>query len=277
MNVLEPTPSPQALCAAVQDVMGMAFDADNASDLAAAAVLASKLAVDPDMSGRLANRLVHQHGATGSGSAAAIAGGSELSSLSFRTVPGSAGRTPVAEEDWPTRAVPHSYDRTAAADDLRSVDYEPLGTVDAIVQRQPALAGIRRPEFLGFAGDIAWTGDPVSRWRLFLEDAEHRLSARPGMLERFRALVGRKKIAMAEHAAQNYGVVNLLAEDFKCSSHFLFDDSKLYYIVIREEQQVRNSCTIDQVEAFTQDFLSAFGGNGEDARSTLASLRFALA
>jgi hypothetical protein len=31
------------------------------------------------------------------------------------------------------------------------------------------------------------------------------------------------------------------------------------------------------VEAFTHDFVSAFGGNQDDARTTLASLRFALA
>lgn len=278
MNVQEPMPSPQALCAAVEDVMGVAFDAGSATDLAAAAVLANKLALDPDMSGRLASRLVQRNSqAAATGAAVGAAGMPDPANLSFRTVPGTAGQTAIAEEDLPTRAAPHSYGRAAAAGDLRSVDYESLGTVDAIVQRQPALAGIRRPEFLGFTGNIAWSGDPLSRWRDFLADAEHRLPAKAGLVERLRALMGRKKIAMAEHAAQNYGVVNLLAGDAKSSSHFLFDDSHLYYVVIRDKRQVRNSCTIDQVESFTHDFVSAFGGNEDDARTILASLRFALA
>lgn len=267
----EPMPTPQALCAAVTDVVGLAFDADIQADVAAAAVLAQKLAEDPEQSGVLATRLV-QHGSPLSG--VALPG---LNNAAFRTVAGTAASSFIADEDLPTRAVPLGTVYSPQPVNLRSFDLESLGPVDAFVLRHPQIAGVKRPEFLGFAGSFDWSGDPVSRWRDFLQDAETRLSTRAGVFLRLRAMLGWKKFTMAEHVAQNYGFVNLMDGASKSSCHFLFDNDNLYYLVENKHGQVRHSCNIDQVERFTRDIVDAFDGNEDDARFALASLRMAFA
>lgn len=264
-------PTPEALCSAVQDVVGLEFSAASPADVAAAAVLAQKLAEDPQQSGGLASRLIH-HGPPLNGAPLP-----DLGNLNFRTVAGTAASSSIADEDKPTRSVPPTAGVPLRADSLRSFDLESLGPVDAFVLRKPKLGGIKRPEFLGFAGTIDWSGDPVSRWRDFLQDAEGRLTARISVFQRLRNLVGGKKIAMAEHVAKNYSFVNLMDGGNKLSCHVLFDNEKIYYLVVNNQRQVRHTCNIDQLDLFTRDFLSAFDGNEGDARSTLASLRVALA
>lgn len=288
MNVYDTTAPPDLFCRALFDVLGVKFDANNASEVEAAAILVRKLTENAETASALADSVTLHSRAKLTEDAPLI---KSVRNVSLRKIAPQASASQILRDDLPSE----SSSEIAVNDCVQDAESTYLNSSElghweggeVLAQRHHSSYVIYSPEVLGFhaAPDkVDWSTATEDKWEKFLHLAEmkitpslEKITRRSNFFTRTWSDLRKKIIYSAEHKAKNYGVVELKAGVGKSAAHFLFEPNSLYVVIIfNETKTLQSKLHVDDVDLFAKDIVNAFGGHEDYAKGTLESLRSVL-
>lgn len=251
-------PSPDVLCKAVKDVVGLDFNPTKDEEAAAAAILVGKLLANSELADELANSLARHS----------------------RPAP----PTQMHRTEQFGSAQLRTIDARVLADDPLQRDFPSESTLDLTPEAKswPVLSAIDKsfitisPEVLGFhppSSCIEWNADVEKKWELLLSAAERKVSSKPNYLQWFKTKFSSGFSSSITQEAKNYSVFILETDKHKSTAHFLFDPCTLYVLVVRPQgKESRFEVAVEDTDRLATKLVSAFDGHEDYARFALRSM-----
>lgn len=281
--------SPEALCNALRDVLAVEFNAENPSELAAAAVLTQKLMGNSDIANILAERIA-KYGLDAQEPNFRLRGSRSFQAL--RKPKLAERKEEISWADFPSEATSErntteKYSKQPVSH-LLALDPDPgFFTGGDLLAHRNNLLVFYSPEVLGFPAEtatVSWSVKILRKWDHFLQLAANRIvtsvsagTNRSKVTQRTWPELQNDLVFSSQHKAKNYSIVEHKAGIDRTAVHVLFEPDTLYVVAtFNEETTLRSKVHEEDLDVFVKEIVGAFGGHKGNAKSALTSLRFEL-